>query len=71
MIFDIKMDSKFTCKSRLVAGRHKTETPFSTTYFSVVTRESVRLEFVIYGMDNMDFCALPILQAQKSILSIP
>ena len=63
MIFDIKMDSRFTCKSRLVAGRHKTETPLSATYSSVVTRESVRLEFVIYGMDNMDFCACNIGKA--------
>ena len=38
MIFDIKMDGKFTRKARLVAGRHKMAPPSSINYSSVVTR---------------------------------
>jgi hypothetical protein len=41
MIFDIKMDSNFTRKARLVAGGHTTEAPASITYSSVVSREKV------------------------------
>ena len=38
MIFDIKMDGKFTCKTRLVAGGHKMVPTFSITYSIVLTR---------------------------------
>ena len=57
MIFDIKMDSKFTHKARLVSGRNKMALPSSIAYYSVVTRESVRLTFLIAGMNNIDICA--------------
>ena len=53
MISDIKMDGKFTCKAILVAGGHKRVPPSSTTYSSVVTRESFRLEFPIDGLNNL------------------
>ena len=33
MIFDIKMNDKFTRKARLVAGGHKKAPSSSTTYF--------------------------------------
>jgi hypothetical protein len=45
MVFDIKMD--FSRKARFVAGGHTTEAPTSMTYSSVVSRESVRLAFLI------------------------
>ena len=54
MIFYIKMDGKFTCKYRLVVGGHKTSPPSSITYCIVVTRESVRLEFLIAGLNDLD-----------------
>jgi hypothetical protein len=38
MIFDIKLDVKFTRKTRLVDNGHKTNSPLSITYFSVVSR---------------------------------
>ena len=43
LIFDIKMNVKFTRKTRLVSGGHNTAPPLSTTYSSVVTRECVIL----------------------------
>jgi len=38
MVFDVKVD--FTRKARFVAGGHKTETPKSITYSSVVSRDA-------------------------------
>ena len=51
------MDGKFTRKSRIVAGGHKTEPTKSIFYYSVVTRESVRMAFLISGLNNLDICA--------------
>ena len=63
MIVDMKMDGKFTHKDRPVAGIHKTASPLSITYYSVVTRDNVRLEFLIAGMSNLDICACNIVNA--------
>ncbi|MGH3053464.1 MAG: reverse transcriptase domain-containing protein, partial [Gaiellaceae bacterium] len=52
MIFDVKMD--FTRKARLVAGGHKTDPPTSLTYSSVASRESVRLAFLLAGLNNLE-----------------
>ena len=60
MIFDIKMGGKFTHKARLVAGVHKMTPLFFITYSSVVTRESVRLAFLISGLNNIDICPCDI-----------
>ena len=60
LFFDIKMDGKFTRKDRLVAGVHNRSPPLYTTYYSVVNRESVRLEFLIYGLNDLDICACDI-----------
>ena len=44
MVFDVKMDGKFTRKARFVAGGHMSrDVPASQRYSSVVTRESVRI----------------------------
>ena len=60
MIFDIKMNVKFNRKSRLVGGGHNTAPPSSISCFSVVTRECVRLEYLIAGLNNIDICACNI-----------
>jgi len=52
MIFDVKMD--FTRKARLVAGGHMTETPSSITYSSVVSRDSVRIMFLVAALNDLD-----------------
>jgi hypothetical protein len=58
MIFDIKMDGKFTCKARLVAGGHTTDPTASITYSSVVSRDTVCIAFVIAALNDLDvsFC---------------
>ena len=55
MIFDVKMD--LTRKARFVAGGHLTEPPASITYSSVVSRDSVRLEFLIAALNDLDVTA--------------
>ncbi len=52
LIFDIKMD--FTHKARLVAGGHVTDKPTSLTYSSVVSRDSVRIAFLIAALNGLD-----------------
>jgi len=58
MVFDIKPD--FTRKARLVAGGHMTDPPQSITYASVVSRESVRLAFLIAALNDLDVMAADI-----------
>ena len=57
MIFDKKMDSKFTLKDRLVAGSHKMAPPLCITYSIDMARGSVRLAFLISGLNDLDICA--------------
>jgi hypothetical protein len=52
MVFDIKMD--FSLTARFLAGGHTTEAPTSMTYSSVVSRESVRLAFLIAALNDID-----------------
>ena len=54
MIFDIDMDGKFTRKSRLMVDGHTTAPPSPITYSSVVSRESVRIEFLPVSLNDLD-----------------
>ena len=54
MIFDIKMDGKFTRKAILVADSYTTALSSSNTYSSVVSRESVRFEFILASLNDLD-----------------
>ena len=60
MIFDIKMYGKFTRKSILVADGHITAPPSSITYSNVVSRESVRIAFILASLNYLDLfsCAI-------------
>lgn len=60
MIFDIKMDGRFTRKARFVAGGHTTETPASITYSSVVSRDSVRIAFMLAALNDLDLAAADV-----------
>ena len=51
MIFDIKMDGKFTRKARFVAGGHP---PSSITYSSVVSQDSVRISVTVSALNGLD-----------------
>lgn len=52
LVFDVKMD--FTRKARFVAGGHTTEAPSTITYSSVVSRDSIRLAFLIAALNGVD-----------------
>ena len=68
MIFDIKMGENFRRKARMVAGGHKTVTPSSLTYSSVVSRDSVRIALTIAALNGLDVLACDI---QNAYLTAP
>ena len=61
MVFEIKMD--FTRKARYVAGGNTTEPPAEATYSSVVSRESVRIGFLIAALNDLEICAADVTNA--------
>ena len=63
MIFDIKMDGKFTRKARLVGDGHKTDIPSSIIYSSVVSRDSVRIGLMLASLNDLDIAVCDIGKA--------
>ena len=57
MIFDMKSDGSMQRKARLVAGGHMTGEPECMTYASVVSRESIRLAFMLASLNNWMCCS--------------
>jgi hypothetical protein len=66
MIFDVRPD--FTRKARYVAGGHRTETPASLTYSSVVSRESVCIAFLFATLNDVDILSADIGNAYLQAL---
>ena len=58
IIFDVKMD--FARKARFVAGGHKTDPPSTLTYSSVVSRDSVRIAFLLATLNGLDILVADI-----------
>ncbi len=58
MNFEIKIN--FTRKARFVAGGHMTDPPAYLTYSSVVSRDSVRLAFLLAALNDLDLLAADI-----------
>lgn len=52
MVFDIKLD--FTRKARMCARGDQTAPPTTMTYASVVSRDSVRLAFLVAAINGLD-----------------
>jgi hypothetical protein len=63
MIFDIKMGENFRRKARLVADGHKTATPSTITYSSVVSRDRVRIALTVAALNDLKILACDILNA--------
>ena len=61
IVFDVKMD--FTRKARYVAGGHKTSEPEAPTYASVVSRDSVRIGFLMAALNGLDVLTADIAGA--------
>lgn len=66
IVFDIKMD--FSRKARYVAGGHVTEPPVTQTYASVVSRESVRIAFLIAALNDLEIMTADV---QGAYLNAP
>ena len=60
MIFNIKIDRKFTRKARLVADGYKTDTLASITYSSVVSRDSIRICLMTASLNMLNVFAYDI-----------
>ncbi len=61
MNFEVKMDLRR--KARYVAGGHLTDPPTSMTYSTVVSRESVRIAFLVAALNGLDILAGDIQNA--------
>ena len=61
MIFDIKSD--LTRKARFVAGGHQTDPPKESIYSSVVSRDSVRIAFMLAALNDLDVLAADVQNA--------
>ena len=58
MIFDLKLGESFRRKDRFIGDGHKTETPASLTYSTVISRDSVRICLMIVALNDLDIkCA--------------
>ena len=66
IIFDLKLD--MTRKARYVAGGHLTDVPSSMTYSSVVSRDTVRIGFLVAALNDLDILAGDI---QNAFLEAP
>ena len=54
IIFDVKLGEGFRRKARFVGDGHKTETPSSVTYSTVVSRDSVRIILTVAVLNELD-----------------
>ncbi|GFH50714.1 hypothetical protein CTEN210_07190 [Chaetoceros tenuissimus] len=66
LVFDVKLD--MTRKARDVAGGHLTDVPANMTYSSVVSRDTVRIGFLVAALNDLDILAGDI---QNAFLSAP
>ena len=53
----------FSRKARFVAGGHTTEAPASVTYSSVVSRDSIRIGFLIAALNDLDIMSCDLENA--------
>ena len=58
LLFDLKLDMKQ--KSRYVAGDHLTDVTTYTNYFSVVSRDTVHIIFLMDSLNNLEILASEI-----------
>ena len=63
MIFDVKLGENFRRKARLLGGGQTTTAPDSTTYSSVVSRDSVLIALTIAAFNDLDILSCDIQNA--------
>ena len=67
LIFDFKMD--FTSKERFVAGGYTIEAPSEINHSSVVSRDSVRLAFMIAALNGLDIMSCDLENAYLNAMN--
>ena len=67
LIFDIKMDGRFTRKACYVAGVHTTGSPSSITYSSLVSRYTIIIVFTLVDLNDVDIRAADIGNAYLNV----
>ena len=68
LIFDVKLSEGFRRKARWVADGHKTESPASVTYSTVVSRDSVRIMLLIAALNDLEVMGADV---QNAYLNAP
>jgi hypothetical protein len=58
--FDVKLGENFRRKARYVAGGHKTKTPATLTYSSVVSRDAVCIALRVEALNDLDILVCDI-----------
>jgi hypothetical protein len=66
MVFDVKLD--LTRKARYVAGGHQTDPPKDMVYASVVSRDSVRIAFLLAALNDLEILSADV---QNAYLNAP
>ena len=66
IVFDVKMD--FTRKARYVANAAITDKPVGLCYSSVVSCDSVRIEFLVAALNDLDMLECNISNAYLNAL---
>ena len=67
IIFDVKLGEGFRRKARFVGDGHKTKTPSSVTYSSVVSRDSVRIILMVAALNDLDIQGADIENAYLGV----
>ena len=60
ILFDVNMGDNFHHKPRMVSGGHNTTRPYSLKYFSVLSRDIVRIYFKSYALNHSKVIACNI-----------
>ena len=68
LIFEVKLNENFRRKARFVADGHRTKAPTSLSYSMVVSRDSVRIAFLLAALNNLQVVSCDI---QNAYLAAP
>lgn len=68
LVFDVKLGENFRRKARYCADGHKTGTPASVTYSTVVSRDSVRILLTVAAFNDLDILGADV---QNAFLTAP
>ena len=66
LIFDVKLGENFRRKARAVADGHQTKTPYSSTYSTVVSRDSVRICLTLAALNDLELLSEDVESAYLS-----